>query len=155
MTPLGRATALGTCIYTIYLCMYLICKLTIRGFVLEVHTKEYWAIICLTIFKVCTWKITVEPLIVDTPNSGHLCLTDIWPLHWPILLYTNKQNPWIADTLDSGQEDLHQLILAYCNKSPIMDKGAWRRTLGLTAQQYHCDCPYKLNLIANGFEQTL
>ena len=35
------------------------------------------------------WKkrYTVEPLITDTPNSGHLRLTDVWPLHRPIFLY--------------------------------------------------------------------
>ena len=32
-------------------------------------------------------KITVEPLNMDTPNSGHLRPTDIWPLHRPIFLY--------------------------------------------------------------------
>ena len=30
---------------------------------------------------------TVGHPIMDTPNSRHLCLTDVWSLYWPILLY--------------------------------------------------------------------
>ena len=36
-----------------------------------------------------------------------------------------------------------------------MDKGAWHEIHGLAAQRYHRDRPYKLILIADGFEQTL
>ena len=47
---------------------------------------------------------TVEPLITDTTNSarGHLRLTDIWPLHQPILLYNYyKHSPRISDRVDN------------------------------------------------------
>ena len=62
--------------------------------------------------------------ITDTPNSGHLCLIDIWlftPADLPMYLMPSNSEHLL--TQDNGQENLHELIGAHCNKPLIPNKG--------------------------------
>ena len=48
---------------------------------------------------------TVEPLIADTPNSGHLCLTDSWSTPYKLTL--------LADSVDSLVKKKQELEAKY------------------------------------------